>query len=251
MSKRAICSEIEAMVPAFALGALDSGEESFVAAHLLDCPGCHAMALEYESVAEGLLQAIPARTPPAALRARVEEAAERTASPVHVPSRDRRMAPAVLRLAFGMAAVVLLIANLLLIQRVDSLLASQRELQAQVDRNQTAMAVLTYPTSKVAEVEGDSIFGTLVYDPTRRIAVLYAWGLPELPTDEVYQAWLRDASGGRVSGGLFQAQPGGQFSIIVLHSPGPMEGFVGLGVTVEPAGGSPGPSGEPVLSADL
>ncbi|MGA9531736.1 MAG: anti-sigma factor [Anaerolineales bacterium] len=251
MSERAICSEIESMVPAYVLGALDSGEESFVTAHLSGCPACRAMALEYESMTEALLQAPPPRNPPAALRRRVEQAIEQPEAPMPELPEERWVRPTALRLAFSMGMVALIIVNLLLFRRVDSLIERQTELQTQVDRNQTAMAVLTYPTSKVAEVEGDSVFGTLVYDPPRQVAVLYAWGLKELPADRVYQAWLRDDSGGRVSAGLFQAQAGNQFSIIVLHSPAPIEQFVGLGVTIEPAGGSPGPSGDPVFSADL
>jgi anti-sigma-K factor RskA len=250
MTNEDLCREIESMIPAYALGALDSGEASFVDNHLDGCPDCRQLADQHKAIAEALLELPSPQAPPAYLRRRIVSRIKAEPVPAHT-SAERRPGWSLPRLAFGLGLVALVVVNLLLLRRIDSLVEQQGALQAKVDRNQTAMAVLSYPTSKVVEVDGDSVFGTLVYDPARRLAVLYAWGLPDLPADQSYQAWLRDPSGGRVSAGLFQVEPGDQFSLLVLHSPSPIEQFAGLGVTVEPSGGSPGPTTAPILTADL
>ena len=251
MSQGDICREIEGMIPAYALGALDSGERDFVEAHLADCPDCQEILQEYTAITEAMLHLPPAKSPPAGLRSRVEAAVSGKPTTWQDRLGDLLSGPWLMRSAVGVGIAALVLANLLLLQRVGSLLQAQERLQAQVDRNQTAMAVMSYPSSVAADVEGEDVFGTLVYDPERRVAVLYAWGLEPLPSDSVYQAWLRDETGGRVSAGLFETEEGGQFSVVLLRAPEPIERFSGLGVTVEPRGGSEGPTGQQILNVDL
>lgn len=252
MSSEAICKEVGGMIPAYALGALDSDERSFVEAHLNRCPRCLSVLDEYQRVAEGLLQAAPTEAPPAQLRDRLIRSLDVSSpAPSRAPAPRVGFGPRAMRLAFGLGLVLLVAVNLMLLARVDQLVDEQQALRAQIERNQTAMAVLTYPATREVEFETASVFGTVTYDPTRQVAVLYAWGLETLPAGRAYQAWFRAPSGERVSGGLFQAEPGGQFSLAILHAPEPIEAFSGLGVTVEPSGGSPAPTGEPVLSTDL
>jgi len=81
--------------------------------------------------------------------------------------------------------------------------------------------------------------------------VLYVWGLDPLPESQVYQAWLIEPDGERVSGGLFEVAEGEDFIQVVVQSPEIIKGFDGIGVTVEPAGGSTSPTGQKVLGVDL
>jgi anti-sigma-K factor RskA len=121
--------------------------------------------------------------------------------------------------------------------------------QVSVDRQ--ALALSSYPTSKSVEVSADGVYGSLVYHPKQRIAVLYTWNLPVLPEDRTYQAWLIDEAGERVSGGIFNSNEEDRLTVVVLTSPEPLSGFVQIGVTEEPSGGSPGPTGEKVFGAEL
>ncbi|MFP3853276.1 MAG: anti-sigma factor domain-containing protein [Anaerolineales bacterium] len=251
MSHREICHEIEGMLPAYALGALDSGERSFVEAHLAECPGCQEMVKEYTRITEAMLHLPLSKAPPPGLRSRVESVVSKDSLSWLDRLREFWRGPWLARAAVGASIAALVLANLLLLQRVGSLLQVQERLQAQVDRNQTAMAVMSYPSSVAADVEGEDVFGTLVYDPERRVAVLYAWGLEPLPSGSVYQAWLRDETGERVSAGLFETEAGGQFSVVLLRAPEAIERFRGLGVTVEPREGSEEPTGPQVLNVDL
>jgi anti-sigma-K factor RskA len=100
-------------------------------------------------------------------------------------------------------------------------------------------------------LEGESVGGTFLYMPERRFAVLHMWGLDPLDAGEEYQAWFVRPDGSRVSGGIFAAEPESLFTSAVLTTPAPVGEFSGLGVTVEPAGGSLEPTGRRILSADF
>lgn len=253
MSKREICQEVEGMVPAFVLGALDSDERAYVEQHLEACPGCQQLVAEYRQISDGLLHLAPTTAAPPGLWANIEAALE----PANQPNAlDRLMAPfrhrsEIGKLAVGLAGAGVVLMNILLLGRIDVLRQGQQQLQAQVDRNQTAMAVLTYPTSQAVDFQNEAIFGTLVFDPGRPIAVLYAWGLEPLAADQTYQAWLVDDGGSRVSAGTFEPEVGNQFSVVLLRGPHALEDFISLGVTIEPAGGSAGPTSDPVLNVEL
>jgi anti-sigma-K factor RskA len=84
----------------------------------------------------------------------------------------------------------------------------------------------------------DGEYGTLVVD-----------GLPPLDAGHQYQLWLiRD--GQRTSGGLLTVNAHG-YGVLEISAPEPLVRYPSLGVTIEPMGGSPGPTGEKVLGGDL
>lgn len=242
------CREIRELLPGFAVGALEPGEREYVRHHLAACADCPQELAGYQAVTEALLQTAPRRSPPPELRERIAQAVVARPPRFSAPSAQR---PQLVRIALAVAVVLLLLVNGRLLIRLNRLSEEQAELRAQVDRNQTGLALGTYPSSQVAGLEGDGVFGTVVYDPERSLAMVYAWGLEPLPADRAYQLWLRGAAGERVSGALFQAAPGEDFTVVVVVSPEPVGSFIGIGATVEPAGGSPGPTGPPVFTADF
>jgi anti-sigma-K factor RskA len=84
----------------------------------------------------------------------------------------------------------------------------------------------------------DGTHGTLVVDR-----------LPVLSESQQYQLWLtRD--GQRTSGGVFSVDEKG-YKGMYIKSPEPLDSYTGVGITIEPAGGSPGPTGEKVLGGSL
>jgi anti-sigma-K factor RskA len=83
------------------------------------------------------------------------------------------------------------------------------------------------------------------------MAVLNAWGLPEVGSAQVFQLWLIRPDGERVSAGLFVRDADAPFTRVLLDMSEPAKSFVGLGVTVEPLDGSPAPTGPRVLAADF
>ena len=70
--------------------------------------------------------------------------------------------------------------------------------------------------------------------------------LPAIGTNEIYEIWLIGESG-PVPSGLFAPDDDGKAQVLVEGvAPGQL-----IGVTVEPAGGSPQPTGEILLLAEL
>jgi anti-sigma-K factor RskA len=87
-------------------------------------------------------------------------------------------------------------------------------------------------------VSADGARGTLVVD-----------GLPTLDEERQYQLWLIQ-DGQRTSGGVFSVNQKGYGSVWV-SSPQPLSSYSAFGITIEPAGGSPGPTGDRVLGSTL
>jgi anti-sigma-K factor RskA len=145
----------------------------------------------------------------------------------------------------------LLVVNLFLLAQVRALRGEQERFARDLQVDRTALSLASYPTTQVVLLEGESVGGTFLYMPERRFAVLHMWGLDALDAGEEYQAWLVRPDGSRVSGGVFAADPGSLFTSAVLTTPAPVGEFSGLGVTVEPAGGSLEPTGPRILSADF
>jgi anti-sigma-K factor RskA len=84
----------------------------------------------------------------------------------------------------------------------------------------------------------DGLHGTLVVD-----------NLPVLDKNHAYQLWLIK-DGQRTSGGVFSVGPDG-YGALWVTAPKPLLDYPNFGVTIEPAGGSPGPTGEKVLGGGL
>jgi anti-sigma-K factor RskA len=237
----------EALLGAYTLGALTEAEALQVEAHLAACEQCTARAAEFQQIAKGLLHLAPEVDPPAALRARLMAALDEDAQPA------RRSNPAGRRLGWAgaLAAVALLALNLAQWVRNASLQAQLESLAAQERAGQTAQALRSYPSSQVVELEAEGIRGTLVYDPGFPLAVLYIWGLEDPGPQQAYQAWLISADGTRTSGGLLELPEEQGFAWLVVRANRPLQDYSGFGLTLEPADGSPLPTGPRILGSDL
>ncbi len=74
--------------------------------------------------------------------------------------------------------------------------------------------------------------------------------MPALPSGMTYQLWLVDSEGKRTSGGMFTVDSQGR-GWLMGHSPQPLNRYKSVGVTMEPWGGSPGPTGAKMLGGNL
>ncbi len=66
----------------------------------------------------------------------------------------------------------------------------------------------------------------------------------------MYQFWLIDPSGDRTSGGTFSVDAQGR-GWVLIRSPKPLNNFQSVGVTIEPEGGSPAPTGAKMMGTSL
>ena len=73
--------------------------------------------------------------------------------------------------------------------------------------------------------------------------------LPQLGPDQQYQLWLIQ-HGQRTSGAVFSVDADG-YRGLQIASPIPLQDYSAFGITIEPAGGSPSPTGQRVLGYNL
>jgi anti-sigma-K factor RskA len=233
------------LLAAYALGSLDEEEAAQVEAHLATCPGCRAELQSYEALAERLALAAPDAVPPAKLKQQILRQLQvpRT-EPVKGPRRSWWQWLAGLfegaGPAWGIASLVLLavlvVSNLWWWQRANReeplVTAGAMQVVAMVGTDAAPDAVGTLVISE------DGEYGTLVVDK-----------LPPLDQDYQYQLWLIH-DGQRTSGGVFSVNREG-YGALWVSSPDPLSSYPAFGITIEPAGGSSGPTGDKVLGGSL
>jgi len=79
--------------------------------------------------------------------------------------------------------------------------------------------------------------------------LLCVYDMPTLPEGMAYQVWLI-RNGERDSGGVFQVSPKG-YGLLLMELAQPLDAYEALGITIEPASGSPGPTSPRVLGGRL
>jgi len=233
-------------IPAYALGALDADDIVALEAHLEKCAYCRTELTEYRAMSESLLTAIPPKQPSAKLRKQLKD---------QLPSARKKSLPKFTwnfyRIATGVTVIALLALNLVSLNQTRQIQTQQSELMNQMEDAQVALAMLSYPGVERLSVDGVDITGSFLLDSDRNIAALIVWDMPQLSEEQTYQAWLIDSQGGRISAGIFYPQTNQAYTTQVITADKGFSNYVGIGVTVEPAGGSAQPTGERVLKVDF
>jgi anti-sigma-K factor RskA len=125
--------------------------------------------------------------------------------------------------------------------------------QLEAERAQTARLaeVLAAQPVTVRELRGTGApqaGGRLTIAPDGQAAVLTARDLPPLLAGHVYQVWLV-RNGQRTSGGVFTVEDGAGW--LLVQAPESLRVYQAIGITVEPAPGSPGPTSPQVMGGTL
>jgi anti-sigma-K factor RskA len=236
---------VNELLAAYALDCLDEGEKEEVTRHLAQCVQCRAELGAYQEVAALLPFGGELVEPPPDLKARLMAQVQSQSRPNPPVSASpgwidrllhwsRQSAP--LWGTLSLALVIFLgISTLLLWRQVRQMQAAQPP-QMQFVRMTGTQAAPSAEGVIVISVDGDH--GTLVVDK-----------LPPLQAGKQYQLWLIDG-GKRTNGGVFSVDQDGYGSLWV-SSPRPLVSYGSFGVTIEPHGGSPGPTGQKVLGGGL
>lgn len=236
-------------IPAYALGTLDAQEILALEAHLQTCESCRAELAKYQAVSHNLLMAVPARQPSPALRKRLQSQLP-SAQPAQKVVRPR-LAWSFGSLALGAAVVLLLVVNLFSFIQMREIQDQQASLLQQLRSNQFALSMLAYPSTQAFPISEQNLSGSVLLDRERNTVALVMWHLPELSEDETYQAWLISYDGSRVSAGVFRPQPDVSYTTQPIYAKQDVSHFVGVGVTIEPIGGSEQPTGPRVFAVDF
>ena len=227
--------ELQELIPAHALDALDRHEEAVFDEHIEGCPECARALDETREVVGTLAYNVPDSAPPPRLRERILAAAAPPPAVTVPADRGRRLWQGI---AVGLAAVAAALAVALLVQwnRAD-------DLRAQRDAVRAAAAAVSEPGARVVPVQGPSP-ASLV---TQRdgSAVLVMSHLQNPPTGHTYEAWIFHGKT-PVAAGTFQ---GGSLKVVGLH--GNVRGAAAVAVTLEKGRGGSAPAGTPVMKAPL
>lgn len=233
------------LLPAYTLDCLGEEETTLVSEHLAHCPACRAEFQAFQTVADQLALAAPEAAPPPRLKRQI---LERVQPPRPQPAGEARpswwqqLAGLFQRAAPAWGAVALI---LVVVLAASILWLWQRLDGAGTITTSGGMQVIALAGTEVAP-DGT---GTLVISADGEHGTLIVDGLPDLDEDQQYQLWLiRDEQ--RTSGGVFSVNDEG-YGALWISSPEPLSSYPAFGITVEPAGGSPGPTGEKVLGGSL
>ncbi|MCL4560502.1 MAG: anti-sigma factor [Chloroflexi bacterium] len=233
----------------YALGSLGKDEKGVVEAHLAHCEACQVELHSYQAVMGLLSLAAPEFEPPRTLKQAVLQKALKL--PGAVQAGKKQPAPPA-RLAgfrhwlggqvpvWGLLPVLLLAVALL----TSTMVLWRQNQQYAMNRVSTFMVVDLTAASSASQATGwivisrDGVSGTLIVE-----------GLPPLAAGHQYQLWLVNG-GTRASGAIFSVNSYGYASVWV-KSPTPLIKFSSFGITIEPSGGSKGPTGPKVLDGKL
>lgn len=248
-----LCEQLHALIPAYSFDLADADERAFVEANLGACPEAAAEIASYRQLADTLAQATFSAVPaPPSLRSRVFSALDAPQTPMPMPSPRRAARP---RPSFAFAAAMvltLLLSNVLLFSRLNTLSGSQSSLQQEITIRDQALELLWTGDSErvwleslapAAAAEAQPV-AAVVWSPQRQNAVLYVRRFPKPANDEAYQLWLT-FYGERVSPGTFQVDEQG-YGLLVFEPPHPLHSCERMGITREPRTGSDAPTTAPI-----
>ena len=257
------CPEVRDLLAAFSLDSLEADERAAVEDHLARCPECASELRAYEGVATRLALAFPQHQPPTDLKGRLLAAARQRPGEVGGRSRWRPPGLGVLRLRpaglIAALALVLALGALLWAAGLQAQLNEQRavaaSLRERAARYDRVVAVLQAPDIQLRPLEGTEAapgaIGRLYVDPESGSGMVMVRSLPPLLPGRAYQLWWVRGDGRRESGGLLRWTDQQGNGYLLTQCPAPCNSFQSIGMTEEPAEGSPAPTGQRLLGGRL
>lgn len=234
-------------IPAYALNVIDAEDAENVRHHLVGCAYCQAELEAYELVVDSLPLAASEASPSPLLKDRLLERVavsqlDGTAAAEPYPSLWLRISEALRGLTTAprwqpaalIVIIVLVASNLLLWRQVNP----PEEYSPGWQQLPLTGSDIAPQASGFITISADGINGTLIVDK-----------LPRLSPEQQYQLWLIQ-DGERTSGAVFSVDENG-YRGIQIDSALPLLDYSSFGITIEPAGGSPGPTGKRVLGYNL
>lgn len=245
-------ADVHALAGAYSLHALPSDELAFFERHLTVCEVCRRDVDVFTGTAARLGTAV-SEEPPHGLRRRVLTDITRTeqlpaAGVASTPPRSTRPdGRSLLAAVAGVLAVALLALSGVAIQ-MNQRMADFEAALPSVGLDTRALAVLAAPDAETRLLEaGQGVTARFVYSTELNRAVFVAHGLEPLPADRAYELWLFH-DGTPQPASVFEGDSQGRALTVV---DGLVAGAEFAAVTVEPAGGSPRPTGEMLIHGSV
>lgn len=234
--------EIRDLLPAYAIGAVAPAERAMIEAALAASPELREELATYAPVMEALALSVPQIAPPPDLGDRILLQASGNASakaPLAFPWR---------RFVAVAAVFIAVLVGVLLLQ-----LLNNDESPPETDE---IAAIMKNPASSHITLTGQEdhpdfapVHGELIIAPGSKKAVLHLNNLPSW-SQKSYQLWFV-GDNLRWSAAVFDPANVTSDEPLLLELPENFASYQGLGITLEPAGGSDAPTGDAVLRATL
>jgi anti-sigma-K factor RskA len=259
-------ADIHGLSGAYAVDAVDADERAAFEEHLAQCPECQAEVASLREAAAGLspltetppppglrdavLSGISAvrPLPPTAPEAAAPEAAGAStpepAAPAE-PAPDATVVPLAKRLRHRTAWLVAAAAAVVLV--LGGIVWNTTRPQPAPPLSATEQ-VLRASDAQRYEKTIDGARATVVRSPSLHRAVIVADNMPPAPAGKDYQLWFSIPGKGMVSAGLM---PHSSQATLTVPLEGDASAATGVGITVEPAGGSPAPTSAPIALITL
>ncbi|MEW1636934.1 anti-sigma factor [Streptomyces sp. NPDC093801] len=237
-------TDVHVLAAAYALDALDPGERETFAAHLPGCDACRQDVADFRATA-ARLAASAARAAPAAMKQRTLAAVDHVRQlPPRVPAAAvswrgtlrRRALP--LALAASLAAAASL-AGLAVRQDQEKQRLEQRARQSEQRLDQTGRVLAAPDARTVRARAANGALTSVVSSDRQHRAVFTAGGLPAPAPGTTYQLWLDHGGTMRPAGFI-----NGDGTVLL---DGDTADAARVGLTLEPAGGSPQPTTAPLV----
>jgi hypothetical protein len=232
--------DIQSLLGAFALDAVDDDEASIIEIHLTECPRCRAEVVEHREAAS--LLSFTGTAAPEGVWSRIAAGLEETPPPFQLPRPSAPVRPLAFRVMAAGAAVAAAVIGLLTTQvvrdnqRIDRLasIASRHGV------DQAAAAAAVAPGARKVHLssnDGAQAVDAVVLRDGR--GYLIQSRLASLGRDQTYQLW--GVIGAQtISLGVLGDQP----TITPFKAAGPLKA---LAITVEHTGGAVAPTTSPVV----
>ena len=281
---------LRALIPAHALGATDSDEAAAIEELIGRDPAAAAEFAAYRPLRNALLYGAQPVLPPPALEARLRAAtqpplapvvfAQTQRAPAAASAARRPVAPQGWRRWFapatrpawalaGAALALLVVTNLwwglqarqLRVAQIEaermqaSAAAARAAAEAEIAEYDSMIAALAMGQAETAMLPAGGAapsadtHAMVIWKPGESSGMVMAEGFPPLKPGEVYQVWLLHGED-RMSGGMFYVDDKGS-GMVMFESPMPLESLDGVGITMEPAGGSAAPTSDPVVRGTI
>lgn len=245
--------DLHTLTGAYAVGALSGPEAAAFRSHMAQCDACAREVREFGGTAARLAMAV-AEVPPAGLRTRVMAALPHVRQlppdgpvlPLRPPARPGLRQRLPYLAVAACLAVTAVSAGVALHARHEADVQHRRTVRA--ERQVAALGALT--AARDAEFRTGALkdggSATVVASRSLGQAAVLFHDLPALPGSRVYELWY-DRHGTMKPAGLLEAGRSTGSALLT----GPPAGAEGVGITAEPRGGSPSPTGVPLVLLPL
>jgi anti-sigma factor RsiW len=233
------------LLPAYVLDCLDETEISAVSEHLALCPRCQAELQAYRAVADQLALAAPEAEPPPDLKVQLmarlaPPSLARPTAPSHSGLWSWLNSSGWVGFSWGAASLILII-----VLGISSLLLWQQLGQLESTSRPGGMrAIPLTGTGPAPQANGFIIIGA-----DGQNGALVVDKLPPLQPEQQYQLWLI-REGQWTSGAVFSVDETG-YGGTRIRAPLSLFEYSDFDIRVEPAEGSPTPTGVKVLGGSL